>query len=188
MIYNIHKLSFKIKKHIYTLYYKLFYFGLIKIETGGYIGKRVRIQPFFQEKKKLFIHLKRRAGIKQDVIIQGSGKLIVGENSYISSFSVIGVNEHIEIGDNVMIADGVTIRDTNHNFSQLNIPMIDQGFSTSPVIIRNNVWIGFGAVITKGITINEGVVVGANAVVTKDVPKNAIIAGVPAKIIKYRSE
>ena len=87
-----------------------------------------------------------------------------------------------------MIADGVTIRDTDHNYLDTKIDMINQGFSTSPVIIKDNVWIGFGAVITKGVTINSGAIVGANAVVTKDVPENAIVAGVPAKIIKYRNE
>ena len=54
------------------------------------------------------------------------------------------------------------------------------------VEIKDNVWIGYGAVITKGVTIESGVIIGANAVVTKDVPANAIVGGVPAKIIKFR--
>ncbi|EKO3576514.1 CatB-related O-acetyltransferase [Vibrio metschnikovii] len=54
------------------------------------------------------------------------------------------------------------------------------------VIIGNDVWIAAGAVITRGIKIGDGAVIGANAVVTKDVPPYAIVAGIPAKVIKYR--
>ncbi|MBO0320981.1 acyltransferase [Muricauda sp. CAU 1633] len=118
--------------------------------------------------------------------MQGSGKLILGENSFIGSFSVIGVNESISIGKNVLIAQSVSIRDTDHVFSDLDTPIIDQGESTAGVVIKDNVWIGYGAVITKGITIDSGAIIAANAVVTKDVPENAIVGGVPARIIKYR--
>ena len=65
--------------------------------------------------------------------------------------------------------------------------MKNQGIHTSPIIIEDDVWVGYGAVITKGVTISKGAIIGANAVVTKDVPKYAIVGGVPAKIIKYRS-
>jgi acetyltransferase-like isoleucine patch superfamily enzyme len=188
MIYFTHKLRFKLKRRLNTLWFKVFNYGLVKLEKGAYVDCRVSAQPFYLENEKLFIHLKENAGIKHDVIIQGSGKLVLGKNSYISSYSVIGVNEHVEIGDNVMIADGVSIRDTNHNFSNPQKLMIQQGFNTSPVFIKNNVWIGYGVVITKGVIINEGAIIGANSVVTKEVPENAIVAGVPAKIIKYRDE
>ena len=86
----------------------------------------------------------------------------------------------------MMIADSVSIRDTDHEFSKLYEPMINQGIKTAPVIIKDNVWIGYGAVINKGVTIHSGAIIGANAVVTKDVPENCIVGGVPAKVIKQR--
>lgn len=55
-----------------------------------------------------------------------------------------------------------------------------------PVIIKDDVWIGSNAVIMPGITIGKGAVIGAGAVVTKDVPPNAIVMGIPAKLVKYR--
>lgn len=58
--------------------------------------------------------------------------------------------------------------------------------SCSYIIIGNDVWIGFGAQIMSGITIEDGAVIAAGAVVTKNVPKYSVVAGVPAKIIKYR--
>ena len=107
-----------------------------------------------------------------------------GDNSFIGHYSIIGVNESIAIGNNVMISQCVSIRDTDHAFENLDESMIEQGIKTSPIIIEDNVWISHGAVIKRGVTIGTGAIVAANAVVTKDVPKNAIVGGVPAKIIK----
>lgn len=188
MIYLIHKIKPKFRRLITTFLSRVKYFGILNAKKKAYVEHRVNIQPFFKQKNKLTVSLDEFAGIKHDVKIQGSGTLVLGKNSYISSFSVIGVNQYIEIGDNVMMADSISIRDTDHNFKNLEIDMINQGFSTSPVIIRNNVWIGHGAVITKGVTINEGAIIAANAVVTKDVPANSIVGGVPAKLMKRRDE
>jgi acetyltransferase-like isoleucine patch superfamily enzyme len=55
------------------------------------------------------------------------------------------------------------------------------------VIIGNDVWIGAGAKILRDVHIGDGAVIGANAVVTENIPPNAIAAGVPARIIKYRT-
>lgn len=58
----------------------------------------------------------------------------------------------------------------------------------SPPIIGNDVWIGSNSVILQGVVIGDGVIVAAGSIVTKDVPPYAIVAGIPAKIIKYRFE
>ena len=182
----ISKIINRVKCFSYTFYYKLFYFKTIYNKNLFNIRGRIKIIPF-SKLGKLNIELLKGSFLKENIIIQGSGKFILGENSYLSSYCVIGVNESISIGKNVMIADAVSIRDTNHNFQDINIPMKNQGINTSPIIIEDDVWVGYGAVITKGVTIRKGVIIGANAVVTKDVPEYAIVGGVPAKIIKYRS-
>ncbi|HET8837568.1 MAG TPA: acyltransferase [Flavobacteriaceae bacterium] len=182
------KTSSKILKKITSIFFLIKYHKYVSFEGKNWVQKRVTINAFSFNNSKLKIILKKRANIRHDVLIQGSGKIVIGENSFIGSFSVIGANELVQIGDDVMIAQGVSIRDTDHGFSRLDIPMNRQGIETSPVIIKNNVWIGYGAVITKGITINEGAIIAANAVVTKDVPMNAIVGGIPAKIIKYRGQ
>ncbi|MEL6812939.1 MAG: acyltransferase [Bacteroidota bacterium] len=164
------------------------YRGILSSTGRVHIEKRVTLRPFFGMEKTLKVELHKNSQLKHDVIIQGTGTFMLGENSYVSSFSVIGVNERIEIGKNVMIANAVSIRDTNHNFSDLSKPMIQQGFNTAPVKIMDDVWLGHGVVVTQGVTIHKGAIVAANAVVTKDVPENAIVGGVPAKVIKYRNE
>ncbi|MDG4715197.1 acyltransferase [Winogradskyella marincola] len=188
MIYVVQKYRQKISKRFYTIYYRLKFLGIIKFENKSSIEKRFSIKTFNFKNSKLKVYLKKGSCIQHDVIIQGSGKLEVGENSFIGSFSTIGVNSKIVIGKNVMIAQNVSIRDTDHRFDDLTIPMIQQGIVTGNVIIENNVWIGYGAVITKGVTVRQGSIIAANAVVTKDVPENAIMGGVPARILKYRNE
>ena len=186
MMYYINLIR-KIIYKVTTFFFLLKYSRYVDVFGKTTIQSRVKINPFISPKGKLKLILHNRTQIYNDVLIQGSGTIIIGERSYISSYSVIGCNEKIYIGKNVMIANNVSIRDTDHNFSSLDIPMIDQGIITKPVLINDNVWIGHGAVITKGVTIESGVIIGANAVVTKDVPANAIVGGVPAKIIRYRS-
>ena len=162
------------------------YGSYVTIEAGAWVEPAVHIKPFYKNANKLKVVLKPHAYIKRDSIIQGSGYFELGENSYISSFCVIGVNEKIIIGKDVMIADSVSLRDTDHMFDSIDIPMRHQGIKTAPIIIEDNVWIGHGAVITKGVTIGTGSIIGANAVVTNNVPPHSVCAGVPAKVIKSR--
>jgi len=87
-----------------------------------------------------------------------------------------------------------TWRPTQHHFtyrsSNFGMGPDDEAFFAwrreHPVIIGHDVWIGHGALIMPGVTVGTGAVVASGAVVTKDVPEYAIVAGVPAKPIKYR--
>ncbi len=181
----------KISKYLsntrHTFIKKLFYSSYLTTKGKVIIEKRVNIRPFYNQKRTLKIILNNNTRLKHDIIIQGSGEFVLGENSYISSYSVIGVNEKINIGANVMIANNVSIRDTDHNFSDTQKNIINQGIITSPIVIEDNVWIGHGVVITKGVTIKTGSIIAANAVVTKNVPANVIVGGVPARILKERN-
>ena len=176
----------RLNRKIYNFYVRILYADYMRVEKNVVIEKKLIVRPFSDFGSKLSVLLKQNSKIRSHVIIQGSGCFELGENSFLGSFCVIGANESVHIGKNVMIADSVTIRDTDHAFSDLNTAMINQGIVTSPVIIKDNVWIGYGAVITKGIIIETGAIIGANAVVTKNVPKNAIVGGIPSKILKFR--
>lgn len=91
------------------------------------------------------------------------------------------------MGSDIMMGPNVRIMTSKHNTDRIDIPMRLQGFSQNQqVTIGNDVWIGDGVIILPGVTVGEGSIIGAGAVVTKNVPEYAVVAGVPAKVIKYR--
>ena len=113
-----------------------------------------------------------------------------GTGCRIEAYKFDGKVPNLEIGDNVLIASKVYITDLNHgNYSgkeQSNPQEIakERKIYTKPVKIENNVWIGENVSILPGVEIGENAILGANSVVTKNVPKNSIVVGNPAKIIK----
>ncbi|MDE7256423.1 MAG: sugar O-acetyltransferase [Clostridia bacterium] len=106
--------------------------------------------------------------------------ITVGKNVFINSGCCFQDQGGIEIGDNVLIGQQVVIATLNHDFN----PEKRANMLPDSVKIGNNVWIGAHATILSGVTIGDNSVVAAGAVVTKDVPENAVVVGVPAKIIK----
>ncbi len=106
----------------------------------------------------------------------------------IGDYTRIGLHNTIigpvRIGNNVNLAQGITVTALNHNFDDTNKRIDEQGVSTNAVTIEDDVWIGANAVVLPGVTIGTHCVVAAGAVVTKDVPPHSLVAGVPAKVIK----
>jgi len=115
----------------------------------------------------------------------------VGSDVYIGPGAVLLASESgITIGDKVMFGPNVTIMGGDHNTSIIGKYMYDikkkKPGDDIPVIISNDVWLGTGCTILKGVTIGEGAIVAAGAIVIKNVPPYSIVAGVPAKVIKTR--
>ena len=174
---------------IYHLFFlRIKYPCIFNINNSRYIGGNIKVKLFFYNNKRLNIILEGNNSLHSSILFQSSGEIIFGNNSFCGEFSVFGCNEKIQIGNNVMIAQSVTIRDTDHNFERTDIPMIKQGIITSPVIIEDDVWIGHGVTITKGVTVGKGSIVAAGAVVTKDIPPYSITGGIPAKVIRSRDD
>ena len=110
------------------------------------------------------------------------GDVIIGDHTRIGLHNtVIGP---VTIGSHVNLAQGIVVTALNHNFENPKLRIDEQGVSTQPVTIGDDVWIGANAVILPGVAIGSHVVVAAGAVVTKDVPSHTLVAGVPAKVIK----
>lgn len=94
----------------------------------------------------------------------------------------------IEIGEGVMIAANTAIYSYDHGLAP-DRPIRTQPLTArGPVKIHNEAWIGTGVIILSGVTIGEGAVIAAGAVVTKSIPAQAIAAGNPARVIRYRNE
>ena len=114
------------------------------------------------------------------------GDVTIGDHTRIGIHcTVIGP---VCIGSNVNLAQGITVTALNHNFEDTTKRIDEQGISTKPVVIGDDVWIGANAVILPGVTIGQHAVIAAGAVVTKDVPDYSLVAGVPAKEIKKLRE
>lgn len=110
------------------------------------------------------------------------GDVTIGDHTRIGIHStIIGP---VCIGSHVHLAQGITVTALNHRYEDKKRRIDEQGVSTQPVVISDDVWIGANAVILPGVTIGRHAVVAAGAVVTKDVPDYCMVGGVPAKIIK----
>jgi acetyltransferase-like isoleucine patch superfamily enzyme len=127
--------------------------------------------------------LGRRSVIESYCCINNAvGDVTIGDYTRIGIHcTVIGP---VCIGHHVNLAQGITVTALNHNFADTNRRIDEQGISTKPVVIGDDVWIGANAVILPGVTIGRHVVVAAGAVVTKDVPDSCVVAGIPAKVVK----
>ena len=178
----------KLKGMVETFLVQWKYSKYIVLIGDARISCNIKIKPFNLNGSILSIILHSGSRLSDNITIQGEGIFELGENSFIMPYTIICVNEKITIGKNVMIGDFASIRDDDHRFDRLDIPMIEQGMATSPIIIEDDVWIGHGAIVLRGVKIGTGAIIAAGAVVTKDVPAFAIVGGVPAKIIKYRNE
>lgn len=110
------------------------------------------------------------------------GDVIIGDYTRVGLHNtIIGP---VNIGHHVNLAQGITVTALNHNFEDSEKRIDEQGVSTTPVVIEDDVWIGANAVILPGVRVGTHSVVAAGAVVTKEVPPHSIVAGIPAKIIK----
>lgn len=128
---------------------------------------------------------------------QEHGKIEIGNHCCIYLRTIVGSVNSIRIGDCVIISNHVHIYDNNNHPTSpaLREEMCRNGFDgdtwrwkhseSGPIVIEDNVWIGEYAAIMKGVTIGTGAIVASHAVVTKDVPAYAIVAGNPAKVVKY---
>ena len=98
----------------------------------------------------------------------------------------MSVRGGVRIGKYFHPGRGLTIFSTNHNYNSDKLIPYDEIDIPKPVVIKDFVWCGANVTILPGVTIGEGAVIGAGSVVTKDVPDYAVVAGNPAKVIKYR--
>lgn len=114
------------------------------------------------------------------------GHLELGDHVSFTANVFVAATQAIRIGNDVLVAEFASLRDADHGM--INGKLIrTQAMCSKPIMIGNDVWIGRGVSVLKGTKINDGAIVGANAVVTTDVPPNAVVAGVPARLIRYRS-
>ena len=107
-------------------------------------------------------------------------KSVLGEDCTISAY------QHVSIGRECIIADRVMMIDFDHGMVEVERPIREQGIYKRDVRVGHNVWIGYGASLLRGVSAGDNCVIGTNSVVTADVPDNAVVGGVPARLIRMR--
>lgn len=156
---------------------------------GACVGSKTRIGIRVKITRPWAVSIGKRVEVEEDVFIKmvtESARFMAGDYVFIGKGVEIDVAEKVVIGAHSLLAPGVFIADHEHNIVR-DKQIDEQGCISKPVVIGEDVWIGTHAVILAGITIGNGAVVGAGAVVTKDVPEYAVVAGVPARILHYRT-
>jgi len=113
-------------------------------------------------------------------LVSIGAKTVLGQECTISAF------QHISIGRECVIADRVMLIDFDHGVVNVERPVREQGIYKRDVRIGHNVWIGYGACILRGVSVGNNAIIGTNSVVTTDVPDNAVVGGVPARVIRMR--
>lgn len=135
--------------------------------------------------KKLFARTGKNVTVENGFKCNQGSNISVGENFYCNFNCTIYDSCAVNIGNNVMIGPCVTLCTATHPVKASERLNKDGEELAFPINIGDNVWIGGGAFINPGVTIGKGAVVASGAVVTKDVPENALVAGVPAVVKKY---
>ncbi len=114
------------------------------------------------------------------------GEVSIGAKTVLGQECTISAYQHVSIGRECIVADRVMLIDFDHGMVEVERPIRNQGIYMRDVNVGHNCWVGYGACILRGVTVGDNCVVGTSSVVTKDVPDNAIVGGVPAKLIRMR--
>ncbi|WP_249215587.1 acyltransferase [Levilactobacillus brevis] len=109
------------------------------------------------------------------LLVEKSGKVIIGNRVFFNNFCSINAMLSVTIGDDCIFGENVKIYDHNHCYQDRSKSISKQGFSTAAIQIGRNCWIGSQVTILKGVTIGDNSIIGAGVVVYQDVPENSII-------------
>ena len=154
-------------------------------ETDGllFLGRRLQIQ----------IGKRGRIGFGRFVWIGDGtkircheGEVVIGAEDRARQDCTISAYRRVRIGEQCVIADRAMFIDFDHGVIEVELPIRLQGIYKRDVEVGSNCWIGYGACILRGVRVGDNAIVGTNSVVTRDVPANAVVGGVPAKVIRMR--
>jgi acetyltransferase-like isoleucine patch superfamily enzyme len=154
-------------------------------ETDGpvFFGKRLQLQIA----KRATVRFGRFSWIGDGTKIRcHEGVVEIGAKTVMGQECTISAYKRVRIGEQCVIADRAMFIDFDHGVVEVERPIRLQGIYKRDCIVGSNVWIGYGACFLRGIRVGDNAIVGTNSVVTKDVPANAVVGGVPAKVIRMR--
>ena len=136
-----------------------------------------------------FVLLDREVWLNVPVVsLSSDPALIIGSGTNIGRRSVISAINQIHIQENVLFAPGVFVTDHNHEYTNPDLPISEQGVTQGgTIVIERNCWLGYGSMVLGGkgsVVIGQNSVVGAYSVVTESCPAHSILVGNPARVVK----
>ncbi len=114
------------------------------------------------------------------------GEVFIGAKTVLGQDCTISSYQHVALGRECIVADRVMLIDFDHGVTEVERPIRLQGIYKRDVDVGDNVWLGYGACVLRGVRIGDNAIVGTSAVVTHDVDANAVVGGVPARVIRTR--
>lgn len=130
-------------------------------------------------------------GVRRGFIVQLStdeARLKIGNNCSFNNFCSINVRESVSIGNDCILGEGVRIYDHDHVFNELDLRTREQGFTTAPVVIEDNCWLGSNVVVLKGVVVGRGSVIGAGAVLSRSVEPGTILVARQEHTLRTREQ
>ncbi len=184
------KIIFRLRWHDLILLrsaVRTFYWRALGMKIGG--GSRLaRIRVTWPHR----IVIGRRCNLERDVYLKVSGgyedkvSIQIGDGCFIGSGCEFNSLSRIVLGTSCLVASGTRFIDHDHG-TKLGLPMKEQPEQSADILIGSDVWFGANCVVLKGVSIGSGAIVAAGSVVTRSVPPLAIVAGVPARLIRQRT-
>jgi acetyltransferase-like isoleucine patch superfamily enzyme len=162
---------------------KLRHRGRLKTDGMAFVGPGVR----FEIGPGATVHLGRFCWIGHGTKIRcHEGEVHIGAKTVMGQECTISAFQHVSIGRECILADRVMLIDFDHGVVEVDRPVREQGIYKRDVRVGHNVWIGYGVAILRGVTVGDNSVLGTSTIVSKDVPANAVAAGVPVRVIRMR--
>jgi serine acetyltransferase len=158
---------------------------------GVQLGRRCWIQAIEIPTNPWDIALGDEVALDSHVVLLTTGerrmtpRIRIGSRTYINRYTMLDASDSIVVGQRCMIGPSCYVTDHDHG-TQAGAEIALQPLQSSATRIGNDVWVGAGVIILKGVAIGDGAVLGAGAVVTKDVPAGAVAVGVPACVVGDR--
>jgi acetyltransferase-like isoleucine patch superfamily enzyme len=178
-------LTFKYARLLVRLARRKLFAPRLKLDGLAFIGPRVALEIGRHAR----VELGRWSWVGHGTKIRcHEGVVSIGAKTVMGQECTISAYQHVSIGRECVIADRVMLIDFDHGVVEVDRPVRLQGIYKRDVRVGNNVWIGYGACILRGVTVGDNAIIGTSAVVTRDVPANAVVAGVPARVIRMRDE
>ena len=157
--------------------------GRLRTDGIAFVGPGVT----FEIGRDATVHLGRWSWIGHGCKIRAhEGEVRIGAKTVLGQECTISAFQHVSIGRECIVADRVMLIDFDHGVVDVEQPVRIQGIYKRDVRVGNNVWIGYGACFLRGVTVGDNAIVGTSSVVTRDVPDNAVVGGIPARVLRMR--